>query len=234
MDLLSSIMNAMDKPPRVNEKEKKAQRDQQAALDKIKQAEKKHLSEFRVKIEGMINDFIKDSSKSKLVFETMDKVHRAVVQDVSDIAGMPAFSFGIEGVDRHVQVFRKETVPSEKVIEEARRTGMADLDEVEEIISEREMDEKQQLELNKTKGPKVVPTKDYKEKYEHLIGKESALDAAKKTITNKQYGFVPAENKKDQRSIEQTLTDIRERKRQKLHHGDVSTASSSNQNPDES
>jgi hypothetical protein len=43
---------------------------------------------------------------------------------------------------------------------------------------------------------------------------------------------VPAENKKDQRSIEETLADIRERKRQKISHGDVSTASSSK--PEES
>jgi hypothetical protein len=45
----------------------------------MKQAEKKHLDAFRGKIEGMINDFIKDDAKEKLVFETMDKVHRAVV-----------------------------------------------------------------------------------------------------------------------------------------------------------
>lgn len=92
-------MNAMDKPPRANEKEKKAQKgfllirscahsllhkffyltDQQAAYDKMKQAEKKHLADFRIKIETMVNDLIKDDAKQKIVFETMDKVHRAVV-----------------------------------------------------------------------------------------------------------------------------------------------------------
>lgn len=53
--------------------------DQQAAYEKMKQAEKKHLAEFRIKIETMVNDLIKDDAKQKIVFETMDKVHRAVV-----------------------------------------------------------------------------------------------------------------------------------------------------------
>jgi len=38
---------------------------------------------------------------------------------------------------------------------------------------------------------------------------------------------VPAENKKDQRSIEQTLADMRERKRLKISHEEASSASSS-------
>jgi len=45
----------------------------------MKLAEKKHLADFRIKIETMVNDLIKDDAKEKIVFETMDKVHRAVV-----------------------------------------------------------------------------------------------------------------------------------------------------------
>ena len=46
-------------------------------------------------------------------------------------------------------------------------------------------------------------------------GKEVAKDAAKITEINKSYGLVPRENKKDNRSIEQTLNDIRAKKKQK-------------------
>ena len=56
----------------------------------------------------------------------------------------------------------------------------------------------------------------YKDKYSHLIGKEAGISAAAATVTNKSYGYVSAENKKDQRSIEQTLKDIREKKRIKM------------------
>ena len=35
----------------------------------------------------------------------------------------------------------------------------------------------------------IVPASNYKDKYEHLIGKEAAKDAAKITLVNKAYGF---------------------------------------------
>lgn len=40
-------------------------------------------------------------------------------------------------------------------------------------------------------------------------------EATKVTQVNRKYGFVSSENKKDQRSIEQTLNDIRAKKRLK-------------------
>lgn len=42
---------------------------------------------------------------------------------------------------------------------------------------------------SKTKPTKFVPVKNYKDKYVHLIGQDAALNAAKKTETNKNYGF---------------------------------------------
>ena len=35
----------------------------------------------------------------------------------------------------------------------------------------------------------IVPASNYKDKYEHLIGKEAAKDAAKITLASKAYGF---------------------------------------------
>lgn len=34
-----------------------------------------------------------------------------------------------------------------------------------------------------------MPTSNYKDKYVHLIGQDAALEAAKKTQSNKSYGF---------------------------------------------
>lgn len=39
------------------------------------------------------------------------------------------------------------------------------------------------------KPEKIIPNTNYKDKYAHLIGHEAALDAARKTETNKSYGF---------------------------------------------
>lgn len=40
-----------------------------------------------------------------------------------------------------------------------------------------------------TQSDAVVPTTNYKDKYVHLIGQDAALEAAKKTESNKSYGF---------------------------------------------
>lgn len=47
-----------------------------------------------------------------------------------------------------------------------------------------------QLEVDRSiKSDVVVPSTNYKDKYVHLIGQEAALDAARKTESNKSYGF---------------------------------------------
>lgn len=39
------------------------------------------------------------------------------------------------------------------------------------------------------KTEKVIPVSDYKDKYKHLIGDESAKGGAKQTLANRSYGF---------------------------------------------
>lgn len=44
-------------------------------------------------------------------------------------------------------------------------------------------------EQRQIKSAEVKPNSNYKDKYVHLIGEEAAEKAAKKTETNKNYGF---------------------------------------------
>lgn len=47
-----------------------------------------------------------------------------------------------------------------------------------------------QIEIEKErKSEEVMPVSNYRDKYVHLIGQEAALEAARKTETNKSYGF---------------------------------------------
>lgn len=48
------------------------------------------------------------------------------------------------------------------------------------------MEEEESAKKNKTT---FVPASNYQTKYQHLIGLDAAKDAARKTETNKQYGF---------------------------------------------
>ena len=64
----------------------------------------------------------------------------------------------------------------------------------------------------------MAPKTNYHSKYEHLIGMDSALDAAKKTETNAQYGMVSAEQKKDRRTVEDIQAELRAKKKLKVDH----------------
>ena len=101
-----------------------------------------------------------------------------------------------------------------------------------------------------SKPDKVIPASYYKDKYERLIGRVAAKDAAQATTANTSYGFgelnvytdivvnttnilninvlfssfsVPSENKRDQRTIEEVMKDQRA-KRLKTQHDDSATA----------
>lgn len=60
-------------------------------------------------------------------------------------------------------------------------------------------------------------TKNKSNKFENLL----AFEAKAVNETNKQYGIVPSVLKKDQRSIEETLADIQQKKKLKTQHNPV-------------
>lgn len=122
----------------------------------------------------------------------------AVRHDVSSTAGMTGVSYGIDGVDRYIVVYKKEHLPSEDEIL-ARRNGenwTEDLageyarrreQEKEERLAREVAEEEEASNTDRTVA--VEPKTNYKAKYVHLIGEDAALEAAKKTESNKSYGF---------------------------------------------
>ena len=161
----------------------------------------------------------------------MAKFERSVVHDVAEVAGLPAFSFGDEAEEtRHVVVWKAEDAPSDAELDWLRRGEKEPWDP--KVYAERESLKRQQeledraRDEDRRKAEKAgfVPNKaNYRDKYEHLIGKESALEAARKTEIdpNKTYGLgVTAEMKRDRRTVEDIQAEIRAKKRQKLQEGD--------------
>lgn len=114
---------------------------------------------------------------------------------MASTAGLTGVSFGIDGVDRYIVVYKKEHLPSEDEIH-ARRNGEQWTAELaEEYAARRERDLKAKEEedeacaTGKAAAVDVEPKTNYKAKYVHLIGEDAALEAAKKTESNKSYGF---------------------------------------------
>ncbi|XP_058970692.2 sperm-associated antigen 7 homolog [Pocillopora verrucosa] len=213
MDLLGSILNSMDAPPSTENKKAK---EEKAKLKKHQLEQKKKNAEFRSKTEKQVNEFIKDTKETRLKFPPMTRVERSIVHDVAEIAGLTTFSFGEDEVDRYVMLFKKEFPPSDEELEAYRNGQEFDPESAEKLkeASESNVDgPSQETQCRSSKVSKKAPSTFYKDKYRHLLGTDSGKDAAKATKSNSAYGYVPSENKRDLRSIEETLNDIRKRKK---------------------
>lgn len=225
MDLLGSILGSMEKPPSIgDEKAKKRAKEQSALLEKKQEEDKTRLENFRVKMQKRIHSFITDGTQQKYKIEPMDKVYRAIVHEVADVAGLTSFSFGQEEDDRYVMLWKKEFAPSDEELLAYRRGEVWDPEKAKELAAkQKEIDSETESKYLKRKLSEVGPSHNYKEKYKHLIGEDAAKDAAKQTMANKSYGFVPSENKRDARTIEQVLADSRAKKQKKSDDAAVPT-----------
>ncbi|CAG0892021.1 unnamed protein product [Cyprideis torosa] len=196
MDLLGSIMSTMSAPPAMSDKDKQLRKKHQELIEKQQNEEKEKLRHFRQMIEDRINDYLADPETLRLKLEPMDRIKRKIVHDVVEVAGLTAHSFGEEDVDRHIVVFKQEGVPSEDELECMKRGEIYDPIKAHELAVQRE-EERRALSLEedetkrKGRSKKFIPKsgKTYQDKYEHIIGKTAALEAAKVTEAKSQYGF---------------------------------------------
>lgn len=203
---------------------------QREEMIKKQKEERARLQAFRRDVEEKISKFIQDGTQQKLTLDPMDKVFRIIVHDVAEIAGIAAFSFGEEEIDRAVTLYKKEFAPCDEELAALRRGEEWDPLKAQAEAEKKEQEVKEERQASRKRKSDVVPTSNYQEKYHHLIGKEAALDAARVTQTNKQYGFVPSENKKDLRSIEQTLADIKSKKQKKMSQPEDGSSTSGDTN----
>lgn len=107
------------------------------------------------------------------------------------MANVLAYSFGEEDVDRHIVLFKREHAPSEDQLNTLRKGEEWNEKVAEKLKKERERRAREEAEYQKSRKRKedFVPNSFYKDKYQHLIGKEAALEAARKTEANSNYGF---------------------------------------------
>ncbi|XP_077117676.1 sperm-associated antigen 7 [Ranitomeya variabilis] len=219
-DLLGSILSSMERPPQVGDQESRRKaREQAARLKKMQEHEKRQKVEFRKKMEMAVSDFIQDSSQTKKKFQPMSKIERSILHDVVEVAGLTSFSFGDDEESRYVMIFKKEFAPCDEELESYRRGEEWDPVKAEEKRKMKELAQ-QEAEKDAMKTPSSVnPNSDYKDKYSHLIGKMAAKDAAHTLQANKAYGCVPVANKRDTRSIEEAMNEIRAKKRSKQEDG---------------
>ncbi|XP_055056800.1 sperm-associated antigen 7 homolog [Misgurnus anguillicaudatus] len=226
-DLLGSILSSMEKPPTVHNQESRRKAKEQAArLKKMEEHEKRKKAEFRKKMEKEVSDFIQDSTMQKKKYDPMGKIERSILHDVAEVAGLTSFSFGEEEESRYVMLFKKEFAPLDEELEAYRKGEEWNPQKAEE---RRRLKEQAALEMESAshaqKRP-ASPNSNYRDKYSHLIGTSAAKDAAHTLQANSTYGCVPVANKRDTRSIEEAMNEIRAKKRLKKDEEDAAGSSS--------
>ncbi|KAM8794271.1 sperm-associated antigen 7 [Eudromia elegans] len=220
-DLLGSILSAMERPPGDGAARGQrgvsagSARERAARVKKLQEQEKREKVEFRKRMEREVSAFIQASGEPRRRFQPMSKLERSILHDVAEVAGLTSFSFGDDDDSRYVMVFKKEFAPSDEELDAYRRGEDWDPQRAEERRRLRELAAaEEEAELRRGPAP-ASPLSDYKDKYRHLIGCGPGEAAAPTMEANKAYGCVPAANKRDTRSIEEALNEIRAKKRQR-------------------
>lgn len=87
-------------------------------------------------------------------------------------------------------IFKREYAPSEDQLNTLRKGEEWNEEVAKKLKKERENKAREEAEYAKSRKRKenFVPNSFYKDKYQHLIGKEAALEAARKTEANSSYG----------------------------------------------
>lgn len=174
---------------------------------KIMEEERQIIKNFKLKIQSQLASFLKNDNAETLQFDVMEKIFRSVITETTEesLANLHCHTFGSN--ERYVVVYKNP--PSELEIE-ARRSDYTKWNKEIEIDFKRKRD---LLSASTSISPQTKQTNSEaqlrnskKKKMIHL--KCEAIDI------NKNYGMVSTELKKDTRSIEQTLNDIQQKKKQ--------------------
>lgn len=238
MDLLDSILGSMEKPPVVKkpeikdkdkrEKLEKLQKQRQEAVRKHKQMVDKFREDITKRVKEFVNTPTTDNPETReWRLKPMDKVLRSIVREACEDYEdeIVVHSFGTEEFDRHCTIWKKGCEPSEEEIR-AMKLGV-------EYKPKSEDDGPEEDESEAQSGS--VDGKDkFWSKYEKVIGENAyGLESASVVLPAKQYGCVPIDNKKDQRSIEQMMDDIRRSKKQKMSESQAAPTSTDETNRNE-
>jgi len=205
-------MKNMVPPPRSTPEERERRKKAEEMQKKMREAEQSSMLKFKGRITNRIMDLLHDEVQTRLTFEPMSRQQRGMVHEIAEQYELVVHSFGDEEIDRHVVIFKAEHAPGEAELNCLKKGEVyvpksdSDLNEVSAEVEE----------LTKPDKKKRQAQPEYLQKYEkHFRGLDVAKAGAKKTETSRSYGCVSSEQKKDKRTIEETLADIKSRKKGK-------------------
>lgn len=174
-------------------------------------------------MQNKISQFLKDDEAETIQFEPLEKVFRSVIIETAEETntGLHCHTFGRE--ERYIVIYKNP--PSELELEARRYHDMTKW--TKEIEAEFKKKKDEEIEFTKwtsttssqdegIRDPSSTSKSNTKKSKMIHTGECSALG----TDLNRNYGMVSTELKKDTRTIEETLNDIQQKKKQKTQHKD--------------
>jgi len=212
-DLLGSILDNMKPPPstvnkdaikRRKELKRKFEEENKKRADRVKEIEKK------VEMFAM-------GTEKEFGFEPAEKEWRAIQHEIAEIAGVISVScYNGQSTEKHVVLFKKDSCPNEEELKK-RRLGEK---YIEGFTKSRPQISPSKAPTRSSKTP-FIPSRNYQDKYKKI------LNTAELNVTgdNRQFhGLVPVHMLcSEPKSIEDSLNEIREKKRLKSGHGSGET-----------
>lgn len=161
-------------------------------------------------IEKKVESFALGTEK-EFGFDPVEKEWRAIQHEIAEIAGVISVScYNGQSTEKHVVLFKKDSCPGEEELKK-RRLGEK---YIEGFTKSRSQCSPSKAPVRSSKAP-FIPSRNYQDKYKKI------LNTAEVTGDNRQFhGLVPVHMLcSEPKSIEDSLNEIREKKRLKTGHG---------------
>eukprot|EP00050_Salpingoeca_kvevrii_P007784 m.298599 g.298599 ORF g.298599 m.298599 type:complete len:247 (-) comp13907_c0_seq1:1693-2433(-) len=229
MDFLDNLLSSVEAPARRTDPQAEQERARQAAIKKQQEENKQKLQEFTKKIYGDLNSFLRDSKRRILKFPPMDNVHRSAIHDACATHTLVSHGFGADGVNRAVVVFKEEVAPTPEQLTMMDRNlcydeCMEDL-KANEAKAKALADQKARRAAEEAEAaakPAAPVAEGYRNKMQKRFQDQLEVKAPS---ADAQFGMVSTELKRDKRSVEEAMRDIRARKKARVEDEDAAVES---------
>ncbi|KAG5681135.1 hypothetical protein PVAND_010595 [Polypedilum vanderplanki] len=218
MDLLGDILDSMDKNVRPGlSKADKILKKQHEEMRKTAEKERVIINNYKVKIQNKVADFLRNDKLDVMIFPEMEQVFRSCITEAVDESGsgLICHTFGKES--RYVVVYKNP--PSELELEARRYYDYRQWNkEIEAEFKKKKEHEARLTEASSSQADGSGETSKGSSKKPKLIHVECE---AISTNPNRNFGMVSSDLKKDKRTVEETLNDIQQKKRQKTQQSNI-------------
>ncbi|OQV22506.1 putative Sperm-associated antigen 7-like protein [Hypsibius exemplaris] len=214
MDIRELLSKQQGPPPQSASRKKEI-----AEARKADEARKKYLANYRLQATNAIAAFAADSARLKMKFSPADKTVRSIVHEIAEGHELVSHSFGEEGVNRHVYLFKKEYDLTEAELQ-CYRAGRKW--EPSPVLPARAVAPSEPTTSNALPKTEPLPSLNLQSpikppnKSERVMARLAARSAELVQISRDSFGDVPVAGKTDRRTIAQVQADIQAKKKRKL------------------